>query len=210
MPALLHVHPGLPIRLRCGMAFLGYAAMLGLGGCMADFGTEFTGLSGSSAKQRLEETWPEDVDAEAVTSVDHRIEAGIDSSSTWSRITLTPAAAATWSDHAHAGEVAWSQELARMGDKAPEGIQRRIPGPPSLRSQTGTTPDWWSPPTIEFRATEVIVWYRGNDSGVARAVYTAFDDTKNTLWIYSYTCQHDLMWGRGQPPDGQQIVFNGE
>ena len=74
-----------------------------------------------------------------------------------------------------------------------------------MHRQTGTTPTWWSPPAIDFRATELMKWYRGYDSGVGRATYSGYDETTKTLWIYEYSCQHDQLWSQGNVPTGQQF-----
>lgn len=175
---------------------------------------EFSGLAGSAAKKELAQAWPNSVPADAVDSVDYKSEWSRDSSSTWYRIKLKQPEAAAWMDYVHASEEESAEVCATMHDGtyyAPEGVNRTVAGPPPLHDQTGTTPAWWSPPSKEFRATEVMVWYvegdSGTDSGTGRATYSAFDDSDNTLWIYEYTAQHDLLWSRGAVPDGQRLEF---
>ena len=84
-------------------------------------------------------------------------------------------------------------------------MRRAIEGPPPLHQQTGTTPAWWKPPAIEFRATEEMSWYENYDSGVGHATYTAFDESTGRLWIYKYSCQHDILWQHGQLPEGEPL-----
>ena len=55
-----------------------------------------------------------------------------------------------------------------------------------------------------------MVWYVDGHSGTGRATYSAFDDAKGVPWIYRYTCQHDILWQRGQLPDGQRIDITKE
>ena len=83
------------------------------------------------------------------------------------------------------------------------GVSRTIAGPPPLHSQTGETPVWWKPPSTDFRATEVMLWYKQYASGVGRATYTAFDQHTGMLWIYEYACQHDILWPNGEVPPGK-------
>lgn len=166
---------------------------------------EFTDLSGPAARRRLDYVGPDSVDAARVASVDYKTEWSRDSSSTWYRITLDEPDAVAWMDDVHADEEAWARKLAGTSGYAPEGVRRAVAGPPPLHRQTGTTPAWWSPPSKEFRATEVMAWYVSNDSGVGRATYSAFDDSTNMLWIYRYTAQHDLLWPRSHVPEGERL-----
>ena len=86
-----------------------------------------------------------------------------------------------------------------------EGVHRILGGPPPLHRQTGATPAWWSPSAIDFRATEIMVWYEGHYSGVGRAVYSGYDESSKTLWIYEYACQHDQLWPPRAIPAGEQF-----
>ncbi len=179
-------------------------------GCVAGFGSvgcggpeEFTDLSGTSAKKYFGPAWPKGVKLEDVESVSFKSSASIDSSSAWYRIKLCKPAASTWAEELHQLE----QQGRFNTDKKLEGVKRTISGPPPLHRQTGTTPKWWSPPKIDFRATEVMVWYSDGHSGVGRATYSGFDDSDNTLWIYAYSCQHDLLWEQGKLPEGEPIDF---
>jgi len=177
-----------------------------IAGCGVDCRPEeFTNLSGLSAKQWLDSSWPKAVDANAVESVNFKSLSSRDSYSTWYRIAAKKTAALAWAADAHTNEENWANFLSDMDHYAPEGVKRTVPGLPSLRNQTGTTPSWWSPATIDFRATEIMFWYPDGDSGTARATYSAFDDSNNTLWIYKYSCQHDSLWSRGQLPEGEPI-----
>lgn len=163
--------------------------------------SEFAELSGSAAKRRLP-YWPVGVVASDVETVSFKSAHSRDSYSSWYCIELTDDAALTWSKQAHAQQVEWSKQCLHGRHECLEGVNRTLDGPPPLHSQTGETPGWWSPPAITFRATEVMLWYDDFYSGVARATYTAFDETNQTLWIYDYACQHDILWPRGNVPNG--------
>ncbi|NOX54422.1 MAG: hypothetical protein GXP27_08260 [Planctomycetes bacterium] len=186
------------------------ASLCSIAGCgMEGFAgrKEFTNLPGPSAKKQLAHVWPKAVDANAVESLCYKTEWARDSSSTWYRIQLKERDASVWMDYVHAREKEWAGELASMHDGtyyALEGVDRTITGPSPLHKQTGTTPTWWSPPSKELRATEVMVWDADGDSGTGRATYSAFDDSSDTLWIYQYAAQHDVLWPRGQIPDGKR------
>ena len=166
---------------------------------------EFVGLSGSQAKTRLKQAWPPSIDSSDVQSVSTKWSGSIDSSSSWWKIALTPDAAAEWQQHYHSSQELWIKVSGSSLYECAEGVDREIDGPPFLRSQTGTTPGWWSPPSIKFHATEGMLWYKNHDSGVARATYSGFDEASNTLWVYQYIAQHDRIWQPGVIPEGRQF-----
>jgi hypothetical protein len=87
-----------------------------------------------------------------------------------------------------------------------EGVQRTIAGPPSMDGRTGDVPEWWTPPDIQFEATELMLWYKRYDSGIGRGTFTAFDKETGTLWIYSFSCQHFELWEPGELPEGNVIA----
>lgn len=165
---------------------------------------ELDAVAGTVARDQLN-AWPPAVAPGDVENVTCKLQSTIDSHSSWYRLQLTPDAAASWMNSVHAAEESESHE--KQGDhiEGVEGVHRMIPGPPPLHRQTGETPDWWTPPEVEFRATEVMVWYRNYSSGVGRATYSAFDESSGVLWIYEYGAQHDLLWTRGQPPAGDRF-----
>jgi hypothetical protein len=167
-------------------------------------GTGFHDLSGAAAKERLGEKWAASVDPNSVASVSYKSESTIDSCSSWFRIELDEASASIWADAAHSDE----EEMARSPyyrDRPVEGVRRVVAGPPPLHRQTGSTPRWWSPPAADCRATEFMAWYSHYDSGVGWALYSVFDPATKTLWIYSNSAQHDLLWRHGELPAGTPI-----
>jgi hypothetical protein len=166
-------------------------------------GDEFTELPGPQASERLGADWPTEVDPTAVLAVSFKLESSIDSYSAWYRIQLSPESAAAWQNAQHARK---EQEVKTRKDNDGEGLHLVIAGPPALRNHTGTTPAWWTPPAIPFRATEAMLWYREYDSGVGRALYSGFDSSTDTLWIYDYSCQHDRLWDRGKMPQGKHFM----
>jgi len=105
-------------------------------------------------------------------------------------------------DQAHKHQEISSKQSLHDLHEGLEGVHRILTGPPPQHSRTGDTPTWWKPPTLDFRATEVMLWYTNYDSGVGRATYSTFDESMGTLWIYNYACQHDILWSRGNMPTG--------
>ncbi|HEV8004177.1 MAG TPA: hypothetical protein VGP63_30210 [Planctomycetaceae bacterium] len=169
-----------------------------------DGGNEFHHLPGAAAKDRLGENWPASIDPNSVASVSYKFASTIDSCSSWFRIELDEASASIWAEAAHSDE----EEMARSHyyrDRPVEGVRRVVPGPPPLHRQTGSTPTWWSPPAADCRATEFMAWYQRYDSGVGWALYSVFDPSTKTLWIYSNSAQHDLLWRHGELPAGRPI-----
>lgn len=159
---------------------------------------EFTDLTGAAAKRQFGEAWPSSVDPDAVETVTWKTEWSRDSYSSWYRVVLDREAALRWMDQVH--ERSAEHDLDFI-----EGVHRTVAGPPPLHRQTGDTPAWWSPPAIDFRATEIMRWYTDGPSSVGGATYSAFDASTNTLSVYEYSCQHDRLWPRGQPPAGTPI-----
>lgn len=173
-----------------------------------DGGKEFAGLSGSLAKQSLDTVWPSSVDPATVESVSYKTQWSRDSFSSWFRIKLTKDAAKLWADHLHAEQERYARWAMGDSHESIECLHRIINGPPPLHHQTGETPAWWSAPSTTFRATEIMLWYKGMDSGVSRAVYSAFDESTGILWIYEYAAQHDKLWSPGKMPAAAPIVGN--
>lgn len=163
--------------------------------------SEFTQLSGSAARQRLS-AWPEGVDAEEVESVSYKVEYTRDSYSAWYRLQLSADAASTWMNRIHRRQEDWSKQSVDPLYEGCEGVHRMITGPPPQHRQAGDTPSWWTPPGIDFRTTEVMLWYTNYDSGVGRATYSAFDQSTGVLWVYDYASQHDILWPHGSIPAG--------
>jgi hypothetical protein len=138
--------------------------------------------------------------------VSYKSESSRDSYSSWYRITLSATAAGKWTNQIHKHQEDWSRGCLGDLHERLEGVHRTISGPPPLHSQTGETPNWWTPPNIDFRATEVMLWYTHYDSGVGRATYTSFDNLAGVLWMYDYACQHDKLWTHGNVPTGNVFM----
>lgn len=163
--------------------------------------SEFTELSAGAAIRRLS-NWPDGVATSDVETVSYKSAYSRDSYSSWYRIKLADDAASTWINQIHSHQEEWSKRCLHDLHEGLEGVHRTIEGPPPQHSQTGETPSWWWPPTINFRATEVMLWYKDYDSGVGRATYTAFNTSDRTLWMYDYACQHNTLWTQGNVPSG--------
>jgi hypothetical protein len=166
--------------------------------------SEFVNKPGPSAKRSMDsmDEWPVSIDPSNVRIVSLKCDYSIDSHSAWYRIELNATSAQIWAETVHSNQERYSRESIRRDDRGLEGVRRVLVGPPPLHWQTGNTPDWWKPPTIDFRATEAMKWYSGFDSGVGQAAYTGYEAEKQTLWVYKYACQHDRLWEQNQMPDG--------
>ncbi len=167
-----------------------------------DHTRELINVSGVDAKEVISD-WPDTVEVSEVKACSMKSSSTIDSSSRWLCLKISPAAAGVWIDSKHRPESEWANEPNC------EFVERTLIGPPPLQRQTGTTPEWWRPPAIRYRATEVMLWYEGYDSGVGRATYSAFDPQTEQLWIYEYAAQHDLLWDRGHAPVAQRSDIPG-
>lgn len=167
--------------------------------------SEFNKLSGNAAKKRLYD-WPADVNPRDVQAVSFKTNYSRDSYSSWYRIKLTSNAAESWGNHIHRHQEISSRQCLNSLHEGLEGVHRRIDGPPPRQWQTGTTPSWWEPPSIDFRATEVVLWYTNFESGVGRATYSAFDESVGILWVYDYASQNDTLWSQGNIPHGNTFT----
>lgn len=203
-------------RVRCAIRYVFYACCAGVvffaalaipaffANPFAGFagGDEFVELNGEQAQDLLQ-SWPSEVNPIDVHAVSYKHASSRDSFSSWYCIRLAPDAASVWSDDLHDSYEQWNNRNLSNVEEGSEGVHRTVPGPPPLHRQTGKTPSWWLPPKIEFRASELMIWYSGFDSGVGRASYSAYDATTETLWVYEYACQHDILWPPGKIPDGE-------
>jgi hypothetical protein len=170
---------------------------------------EFARLSGRTAKDRLEDTWPSGVDPGAVTEVSFKTEWSRDSYSSWFQIRLLPTAAARWQDDIHSKQQSSSIDCLHHLHEGAEGVHHVVSAPRIAIAHTGAAPVWWTPPAMNFRATEAMLWYTNYDSGVARATYSGLDPSTNTLWIYEFACQHGRLWAPGDIPKGEQFAAVG-
>ena len=160
---------------------------------------EIVELRGHEAKGSMR-SWPATVDVAEVASCSFKSSGSIDSHSQWICLRITPAAATAWIEDAHQRQAETAKQPLERGYRSVEMAERTVAEPRPLHHQTGTTPSWWQPPKMPFRATEVMLWYDGNDSGIGRATYSAFNEQSGQLWIYEYSAQHDLLWQRGRAP----------
>lgn len=164
---------------------------------------EFVELSGAEVQRLHGWCLPDAVDPSDVKSVSCRTNSSRDSHSTWTRVVTSPKSAEMWRYDVHRRQKLGAFE--HPPDELIEGsecVDRSIPGPPSTNQKTGEEPAWWSPPLMSFESTEVMIWYKHYDSGVARGTYTAYDTRSLTLWIYSFQAQHHRFWQPGDLPEG--------
>lgn len=166
---------------------------------------EFTELNGVDAQKRLDD-WPSKIDGKNVQKVWYKNDFIRDANSYWYRIELDEETASIWCEIVHKEFEDYARKTIKTHFWNAEGVHRQISGPPDLHRHTGTIPDWWNPPSIDFRATEVMGWYENYRSGVGKLIYSAFDDETNTLWIYNNSCQHDILWEHGNIPDGEVLL----
>jgi hypothetical protein len=61
------------------------------------------------------------------------------------------------------------------------------------------------PPEISFRASETMLWYKDYYSGVGGGAYSGFDTATSTLWLYTWHCQHKILWQPGNMPPGEHF-----
>ena len=169
-----------------------------------DGSTDRHNLSGPVAAQEFAQRWPLDADPMVVKSFSIRSVWSRDSSSTWIRVELPGEQAKVWSDWCHQNERPSTADLNPQIDDFIEGVEHVRPAPPD-DGQTGGVPEWWQPPQQEYRATELMRWYQGYNSGVGGGVYTTFDGATDTLWLYDFSCQHHKLWVRGNAPKGDHF-----
>ena len=167
---------------------------------------EFIDRSAKQAESQLRAFLTDDLDLKDVEKVSGKICGAIDCHAGWIRITLRPESARQFQEAMHAR----LEKSARPGRGVEliEGVHLTMREPTLVESSLGTAPNWWTPPSIEFRVTEKMLWYSSSTT-YAFALYTGFDPSTNKLWIYDYGEQHRQLWSRGAIPTGDQFVVNG-
>ncbi len=158
---------------------------------------ELENASGWRAKRVLGEMWPKVVDTNQVRLVSWAGESSRDSGSYFLRLECDSKTASQWASHLKRDHEETSDWLATFPNHLVETRQHSYGGIP-LREVTGKVPNWWTPPDQACEAHESMIWYQSSRSGVARGEYALYDEPHQRLWIYSYTCQHDEFWPRGQ------------
>ncbi len=158
---------------------------------------ELEDASGWRAKRVLGKMWPDAVETNQVGSVSWEGESSRDSGSTFLRLECDSKTASQWAIHLRRDHRETSEWLATFPNHLVESRKHSYAGIP-LREVTGKVPNWWTPPDHACEAHESMIWYQSSSSGVARGEYSIYDEANQTLWIYSYTCQHDELWPRGQ------------
>lgn len=195
------VYPALVVGVFIGLG-LTARAILPVADVQGFAGSDgFVDYSGDEAEARMGDGWPESVDPSRVRSVSFALESTRDSYGAWYRVELDERTARRWADDVHDSQV--NHCNGRRTDGSVVEAVRRDDVP--IRANSHSPPDWWRPASRSFRATEAVVWYADGDSGVSRATYSYFDESKRTLWIHEFAQQHLLLWDRGQLPDGTPI-----
>ena len=153
---------------------------------------------------------PPGVSESEVPSLRHESGASIYCSDEWCEAQVTPEVAEKWMEYLH--NEAERSASGRLGRRSSEdfieGVHRtRLP---SFRTEFRTPPGWWSPPSTEFRATEMMKWHSSHDSATAIATYSTYDAKTGTLWMLSYADQNEQLWKGGNVPNGKVFVVKNE
>ncbi|WP_146523603.1 hypothetical protein [Stieleria varia] len=152
---------------------------------------------------RLGQFWPDGLQERFVTRGYVSSDWSIDSSSTFIRFDADLPAVAQWRAFLRTDNYASAVSLDNKDDRWCEVREQRCASIP-LSSLTGEVPAWWNPTGDICDTFETMVWYDQIDSGVGRGNYLQYDPNTSTAWVYSYSCQHDLLWDRG---DGAPVAI---
>lgn len=170
----------------------------------ASLPSEFVDVPKDRAPAYLEGRW-QGVDVpQGIEKVSGKVYSQIDCHAGWYKLTLSPTDAKELQDAIHA-RLEKSARLGR-GIEFIEGVHRSVTGPAPTDTNLGNSPRWWHPPSNSFRVTERMRWYSGGTT-YADAVYSEFDDSTNSLWIFDEGQQHGQYWKRGSVPAGRQFVL---
>lgn len=171
---------------------------------LASFPAEFVDVSDERASHYLAQCW-QGVDLpKGLEKASGKIYSQIDCRADWYKLVLPPTDAAEWQESIHE-HLEKSARLGR-GVEFIEGVHRTVTGPILGESHLGSAPQWWHPPSSSFQVTERMRWYSGATT-YADAVYSAFDPSTNTLWVFKESQQHGRYWTRGTVPAGRQFVL---
>ncbi len=165
----------------------------------------------SFARVRLGDRWPSAVRVEEVSSCQFdegsvRFDSDSPHRTTtfWLKARLTPEAAKAWADEVHHREVKRIQSMIANG-LAVEGVQRELNREMPKRREVGGRPNWWTPPAGPIRATEAIEW---NQPAIGSSLFTLFDESTGTLWMYLNSSPKDVFWAQGSPAAGAPILVD--
>ena len=103
-------------------------------------------------------------------------------------------------------ELGWAVFCRRLNSD-PELIDRVIHDKPDLRQATGTPPAWWAPPSIDFQATEIMLWYKTDPSGVARCIYSGSIPRRKPSGFTITSANTTACGPASIPPKGTGIDF---
>jgi hypothetical protein len=167
---------------------------------------QFTDLTGEQAVSRLGEVyWFKDVDIKDIEKASGKIYSEFDCHAGWFRIILGPEPAEKYQNAIHLNLE--KSENNESDNCVIEGVHRVITNSMFPEAFRDKAPKWWNPPSVDFRVTEKMKWYPST-SRYAQALYSGFDPSTKTLWIYDFGQQHLELWPRGAIPPGTQFVLN--
>lgn len=167
---------------------------------------EFVDLSGSQAQEQLTSELPPEIDPADVRSISVKRAATADSRSVWYRVKVSPTVAATWEEAVHQQT---AQAFMPPSDRFLFGCSAAsfvFSGPPPLHGEADTAPDWWSPPTIDFRMTEAMGWFDDSEAGAGTVMYSGYDPETGLLWVYEHSSEHELLLRRGHAVSGELLL----
>jgi hypothetical protein len=190
------------VLLSClGIVLLAFGGLAWFIVAIFSFGSErdleWVDLSGTTAHRRVVH-WPMNVPVDRVSRLSLFETNSRDSHLRLLKVHIDAEFAQRWSEYEHRR---LSQELIQLQGPRWSEIQAIQQSHPTI-PQPSEAPVWWTPREFartgfQGKATEAMLWYTGNDSGVGKGVTTLYDPTDSILWVYRFSSQHRLLWKRG-------------
>ena len=186
-------------RIRLTLAIIACAALLVLayGGFeLVRNSGDLHAVSGSRLRMRLDEFWPPGVDVAKISHASVATHSSIDSGTMFLCFDAEPETVRKWVEFLRQNNFKEAFGLNDFEKYQCETREQQLDSIPFHRA-SGAIPEWWLPTGGTVSAFETMVWYRDSDSGAGRGKYLQFDERTNRCWIFVYTCQHNLLWLRG-------------
>jgi hypothetical protein len=191
-----------------GIVLLAFGGLAWFIMAIFSFGSErddWVDLSGTSARWRVVH-WPANVPVDRVSRLSLFETNSRDSHLRLLMVHIDAELAQRWSEYEHRR---LSQELIEIQGPRWSEIQAIQQSHPTI-PRPSEAPVWWTPQVpirtgSQAKATHAMLWYIGNDSGVGKGVTTLYDPTHSILWVYRFSCQHRLLWKRGELPESDAL-----
>jgi hypothetical protein len=186
-------------RIRLALSFVAIAFVLLLCSGVFEMATTLGGfVNGTGGQLRIQckDIWPDDVTLSSIRSTNYVSSYSIDSHSKYISFESSPSDFEKWKRSLQEKNIERDKGANRK-DKFSETRESTIERIDPIRF-IDRVPSWWGPAEGTWDAYETMLWYKDHDSGVGYGSYIQFDSATNRVWIYCFSCQHQILWPRNR------------